>query len=105
MIEIMLVISIIGFLSALGIPAAIKAYANAQTAARERNIAAVENAKSTLTLPPGIMTGAMALKISDPFDETVMSNLFAVLKISDISELNVGSATIKIGDLTTRAYY
>lgn len=105
MVEIMLVISIIGFLSALGIPAIINAYSNAQTVAKERNIASVEKAKATLTLPPGLMLGAIGLESDDPFDETVISNLCLVLKISDVSELTVGDAAIEIGDLSSKAYY
>jgi prepilin-type N-terminal cleavage/methylation domain-containing protein len=105
MVEVMLVISIIGFLAALGIPSILGAYTKAQNTAREQNIVSVEKAKSTLTLPPGIVTGAMNLKADDPFDETVLSNLFAVLKISDISELTVGNTPINIGDLSTKAYY
>lgn len=105
MVEIMLVISIIGFLSALGIPAIINAYSNAQNVAKEHNVTSVEKAKATLTLPPGLMQGAIGLESDDPFDETVISNLCLVLKISDISELAVGGDSIDIGDLSNKAYY
>jgi prepilin-type N-terminal cleavage/methylation domain-containing protein len=104
-VEIMLVISIIGFLSALGIPSILRAYENAQNAARDRNIAEVEKAKGILTLPRHIMTGAMGLKLDDSFDEAAVSNLLAALNISDLSKLDVGNTPITIGDLTTPAYY
>ena len=106
LIEIMLVVSIIGFLSAIGIPAILNAYAKTQTNAMNRNIAEVEKAKGILTLPSAVgMQGAMGLTASDEFGETAVSNLCNALRISNISELTVGGVSIKIGTLTTKAYY
>jgi prepilin-type N-terminal cleavage/methylation domain-containing protein len=107
LIEIMLGISIVGLLAALGIPAILRAYSNAQEKAKVNNIASVEKAKGVLTLPDGIgMPGAMGLKKTDAFDdELVTSNMCKALRINDISELTVGSIPITIGDLTTKAYY
>ncbi len=106
MVEIMLVISIIGVLAALGIPAILNAYEKSLKTARERNITEVEKAKGILTLPRGVgMAGAMSLGVRDPFDASAISNLCAALRINDISELTVGGVPIQVGDLTNKAYY
>ncbi|MFA7257014.1 MAG: prepilin-type N-terminal cleavage/methylation domain-containing protein [Kiritimatiellales bacterium] len=106
LVEIMLVISIIGFLSAIGIPSILNAYANSLATAKDRNIAEVEKAKGVLTLPSELgMRGAMSLTVGDPFDDEAISNLCAALRIRDVSELTVGGISISIGDLTTKAYY
>lgn len=106
MIEIMLVVSIIGLLASLSIPAILRAYTNAQTTAMESNIAAVEKAKGVLTLPRELgMVGAIGLTAGDDFDDAAVSNLCAALHISDVSELTVGSKPISIGTLTLKAYY
>ncbi len=106
LVEIMFVVSIIGLLAALGIPSVLKAYANAQEAAMDHNIAAVEKAKGVLTLPSGIgMVGAIGLTTGDEFDASVVSNLCAALKIDDLSELKVGNRSIEVGTLTLKAYY
>lgn len=105
-VEVMLVISIIGFLAAIGIPAVLRAYANAQEAARQQNITAVEKAKSVLSLPAGVgIAGAMSLTQSDPFDEEVVSNLCLALRVNSLSDLTVGGVPIHVGDLTTKADY
>lgn len=105
LIEIMFVVSIIGLLAALGIPSVLKAYTNAQSAAMDQNIAAVEKAKGVLTLPSDLMPGAMGLQTGADFNETVISNLCTALRISELSELNVGSHRIEVGTLNLKAYY
>jgi len=107
LVEVMLVISIIGFLAALGIPAILNAYAKSLETSRARNIAEIEKAKGVLTLPKGIgMVGAMSLGEKDTFDTpAVISNLCAVMRIKDISELTVGDVPIQVGDLKNKAYY
>lgn len=105
LIEIMFVVSIIGLLAALGIPSILKAYTHAQTTAMDQNIVAVEKAKSVLTLPDGLMAGAMGLQSHADFDASVISNLCTVLRISDLSELDVSGRSISPGTLTIKAYY
>ena len=106
MIEIMFVVSIIGVLAAIGIPAILGAYSNAQVKVRERNVAEVEKAKGVLTLPIQLgMVGAMGLSADDEFDAAAISNLCMVMHISDISELTVGNVPIVIGTLTEKANY
>lgn len=107
MVEVMLVISIIGVLAALGIPAILNAYAKSLETSRARNIAEVEKAKGVLTLPRAVgMVGAMSLGEKDTFDTpVVISNLCAVMRIKDISELTVGDVPIQVGDLKNKAYY
>jgi prepilin-type N-terminal cleavage/methylation domain-containing protein len=105
-VEVMLVVSIIGLLATLGIPAILRAYTNAQNTAMDNNVTSVEKAKGVLTLPRGLgMAGAMELTADREFDAEVVSNLCAAMRISDQSELNVGNHTISIGTLTLRAYY
>ncbi len=109
-VEVMLVVSIIGLLATLGIPAILRAYTNAQNTAMDNNVTSVEKAKGVLTLPCGLprglgMAGAMELTADREFDAEVVSNLCAAMRISDQSELNVGNHTISIGTLTLRAYY
>lgn len=106
LIEIMLALSILGFLAALSIPAVLRAYTNAQTAAMERNIAEVEKAKGILTLPAIVgMAGAMGLTASDDFNDAAISNLCRALQISSLSELSVAGKSISVGTLTLKAYY
>ena len=105
LIEIMLGISILGLLAALSIPAIIGAYTNAQAKTKDSNVAAVEKAKGVLTLPSGLLPGAMGLTASQPFGETAVANLCKVLRISDISALTVGGEGIVIGNLTDKAFY
>jgi prepilin-type N-terminal cleavage/methylation domain-containing protein len=106
LIEIMLGISIIGLLAALSIPAILNAYTGAQQKAKDRNIAEVEKAKGVLTLPSSVgMVGAIGLKAGAPFGEEAVASLCKVLRISDISELTVGSEGIVIGNLTEKAFY
>jgi len=106
LVEIMFVVSIIGLLAALGVPSILNAYATAQTKAMDANVASVEKAKGVLTLPSELnMAGAMGLDVTDDFDAAAVSNLCAALRITDVSELTVGSHTITIGDLTIKAYY
>jgi prepilin-type N-terminal cleavage/methylation domain-containing protein len=106
LVEIMLVISIIGLLATLGIPSVLRAYARAQTVAINNNIASVEKAKGILTLPRNLgMAGAIGLTVEDDFDEEVISNLCAALRIESLDELTVGGLTIEVGTLTLKAYY
>lgn len=106
LIEIMLTITIIGFLAALSIPAILKAYSGAQEKAKANNILAIEKAKGILTLPSDMgMAGAMGLKKGDPFDDAVVANLCKAMRISDISELTVSGVPVNIGDLTDKANY
>jgi prepilin-type N-terminal cleavage/methylation domain-containing protein len=105
-VEVMLVVSIIGLLAVLGIPSVLRAYTNAQNTAMDRNIAEVEKAKGVLTLPRELgMAGAMGLTIIDEFDEEVVSNLCAALRITGLSELDIGGHTLSPGSLTLKAYY
>lgn len=106
LVEIMFVVSIIGLLAALGIPAALNAYSKAQATTKANNVVAVEQAKGTLTLPADIgMAGAMSLHVDDPFDDDAVSNLCLALRIDDVGALKVGDDDIVIGDLRTKAYY
>jgi prepilin-type N-terminal cleavage/methylation domain-containing protein len=105
LIEIMLGISILGLLAALSIPAILGAYTKAQSKVRASNIAAVEKAKGVLTLPLGMMAGAMGLTTNQPFGDAAVSNLCNALRISDISALTVGGVPIEVGTLTETADY
>ena len=105
LVEVMFVVSIIGLLAAVGIPSILGAYTKALNTSRDRNIASVEKAKGTLTLPTDLMPGAMSLKATDPFDDRAVSNLCVALRIRDISELTVGGVSIHVGDLVIKAEY
>jgi len=106
LVEIMIVVAIIGLLAAIGIPSIIGAYNTAQEKTKARNIADVEKAKAQLTLPDGTVTGAMGYTNTTLAAGTpAWTNMLAVLKITDISELKVGNDTITIEDMTTKAHY
>lgn len=106
LVEVMLVISIIGCLAALGIPSILNAYAHSMEAAKARNIAEVEKAKGVLTLPQVVgLPGAMSLTANDAFDEEAVSNLCTALRIDDLSKLTVGGIPIRVGNLTEKADY
>jgi prepilin-type N-terminal cleavage/methylation domain-containing protein len=106
LVEVMLVVSIIGLLAAIGIPSILNAYSKSLITAREHNVTEVEKAKGVLTLPKEIeLPGAMALTKNDPFNDSAISNLCAALRISSLDDLTVGGVPITVGDLTTEAYY
>jgi prepilin-type N-terminal cleavage/methylation domain-containing protein len=108
LVEIMLVISILGLLAALCIPSILGAYSSAQQKAMARNITDVEKAKGILSLPRGIMVGAMGLDENDAksFDcPEVNGNLCAILRITDISQLNLGDRTFNPGNMVVKACY
>ena len=108
LVEIMLVVSIVGLLAILCIPSILGAYKVAQQRAMERNIADVEKAKGILSLPSGMIVGAMDLDGNDAksFDcPQVHGNLCAILRITDYSQLNVGNKTFNPGNMVVKAYY
>ena len=94
-------------LAAIGIPNIIGAYSDAKEKACARNIAEVEKAKMVLTLPNGVVTGAMGLsnEAVDLSSGSARSNLLLSLNIPDTSALKVGDRNIVIGSLHERAHY
>ena len=107
--EIMIIVAIIGLLAVMGIPYILNAYSTSMQKAKDRNIAEVEKAKGVLSLPVSSgIPGAMALTDSDlkiEKDDAGLSNLCSALSIRDLDELDVGSDSIKIGSLSTKARY
>lgn len=99
LIEVMLVVSIIGFLAAIGIPSILGVYASAREKAKQRNVAEVNKAKGVLTLPPGIMAGAMGADGETPITKGTegMTNLLRALRIGSMYDLSVGNIAINIG--------
>jgi prepilin-type N-terminal cleavage/methylation domain-containing protein len=100
LIEVMLVVSIIGFLAAVGIPSILGAYESTREKAMQRNVAEVNKAKGVLTLPSGIMVGAMGAIDTTPITKGTegMTNLLKALKITSMYDLSVGNRVINIGD-------
>ena len=100
LVEIMLAVAIIGLLAAIGIPSIIGAYNTALFKTQARNCAEVDKAKGVLTLPPGIMVGAMGATDTTPITKGTagMTNLLKALKINSMYELFVGGYAINVGD-------
>lgn len=105
LVEIMLVVAIIGLLATIGIPVILGAYAKAQATTMDSNIAAVEKAKGVLTLPAGLLPGAIGLTPEDDFDDNAIANLCTALQIDDLDALTVSGQEISVGTLTLRASY
>jgi type IV pilus assembly protein PilA len=110
LVEIMIVVAIIGLLAAIGIPSILGAYSNAQEKAKARNVASVEKAKGVLTLPVdpyNPLDGAMALtdRTVDLGSGSYWTNMMSALRIDAKSDLDVGTNSITIGSLTTKATY
>jgi len=108
LVEIMIVVAIIGLLAAIGIPSILNAYSTSQEKAKARNVAEVEKAKGVLTLPASSgLPGAMALTDTtlSLSSGAAYSNLMSALSITAASELDVGSDSITIGTLATKASY
>ena len=67
---------------------------------KARNIADVEKAKGVLTLPVGVMPGAMGAGSDTAINSGVgLKNLLTALGIDDLSQLSVNGQDISIGDL------
>lgn len=108
LVEIMIVVAIIGLLAAIGIPSILNAYSTSQQQAKLRNIAEVEKAKGVLTLPASSgLPGAMALEntTADLSGGSYVTNLMAALSIDALTDLDVGSDSITVGTLATKATY
>jgi len=97
-----------GMFSALSIPSLINAHSQAQENAKTRTIAEVEKAKGILTLPASVgIPGAMGLSdenVSLEYGEA-HQNLLKALRVSDLSELDVGGRSILVGTLGVKARY
>ena len=107
LVEIMIVVAIIGLLAAIGIPSILNAYSTSQTNTKARNVADVEKAKGQLTLPAGTITGAMGADENTALTAGTAgrTNLLAILQIDALTDLDVGSDSIDIGTMTTKASY
>ncbi|MBC8205708.1 MAG: hypothetical protein ISR85_05600 [Kiritimatiellales bacterium] len=105
----MIIVAIIGLLAVMGIPYILNAYSSSMKKAKNRNIAEVEKAKGVLSLPVSSrIPGAMALADSNleiATDAAGLSNLCSALSIRNLDELIVGSDSIAIGTLSTKASY
>ena len=107
LVEMMIVVAVVGAIAALSIPAIYGAYSGASARACSRNIVEVEKAKMQLTLPPGIVAGAMGLDNADQdlSSGSAYSNLLSAMNISDLSVLRVGDLDIHAGTLKIKAWY
>ncbi len=107
LVEIMIVVAIIGLLAAIGIPSILGAYSTSQEKAKERNVAEVEKAKGTLTLPAGTMDGAIGANENTPISAGTAGEeaLFEALRIDDWADLTVGGDAISVGTMTNEATY
>ncbi|MCC7300444.1 MAG: prepilin-type N-terminal cleavage/methylation domain-containing protein [Verrucomicrobia bacterium] len=99
LVEVIIVVAIIGLLSAIGIPYVIGVHSRGVLSAQLRNITEVNKAKAVLTLPVGNTVGAMSATRETPITQGTegMSNLLKVLKISSMYDLSVGGYVINLG--------
>lgn len=107
MIEIVIVTTIIGMMSAIAVVSILNASNKASQAAKDRNVTDVEKAKGQLTLPFGTVCGAMNATIDTPLSTGTpgQSNLLSALNISHIDALTVGSEKIDVGTMKIKASY
>lgn len=74
--------------------------ADVSEAQKARNIADVEKAKAQLTLPAGVIPGAIGADANTVITSgNGLRSLLSTLKIKDLSELTVNGEKINIGDL------
>jgi type IV pilus assembly protein PilA len=105
LVEIMIVVAIIGLLAAIGIPAVIGAYANAQVKAKTRNVVDVEKAKAMLTLPSA--ADGLNFTYHDYTNGQIVADaaIVAALNIDSIDDLDVNGKSIVVNPIGTRASY
>ncbi|MBC8205709.1 MAG: prepilin-type N-terminal cleavage/methylation domain-containing protein [Kiritimatiellales bacterium] len=107
--EIMIIVAILGLLAVMGIPYILNAYSSSLQKTKNRNIAEVEKAKGVLSLPvssglPGAMSlDDTSLEIAE--DDVGLLSLCSALSIRHLDELTVGSDSIAVGSLSTKASY
>ncbi len=109
LVEIMIVVAIIGLLTAFGIPLILNAFNHSRKQAQSRNVAEVEKAKGVLTLPAAVkIPGAMGLEnVSMVIHENpeALSNLCEALRIDSPDRLSIAGRAISIGSLSDKASY
>ena len=95
--EILIVVTIIGLIAAIGVPVFLNAIQNSQTHAREVNIAGVEAAKEQWALENNKTNGT----------SVVWSNISNYMGsgVTSLSNLNVNGASITINPIGTPASY
>ena len=108
LVEIMFVVTIIGLLASMGIPALLNAMESAKDRVKQAHIAAVEKAKATLTLPALVYECGKSVQPGTSFgvNDYTEENLMACIKIQTrLLELKVGDSYLIPGDIDSRAYY
>ena len=107
--EMIIIVSILGLVSVMGIPYILNAYSSSLQKTRSRNIADVEKAKGVLSLPVSSgLPGAMELtdtELNIATDDVGLLSLCSALSIRSLDELDVGGSSIQIGTLSVKASY
>jgi len=95
LVEIMIVVAIIGLLAAIGIPAIMGAYSNAETSAQHRNITDINKVKALLTLPVG--DGGQGYTNGTVVDDEVIAKINDMLQIESREALRINGVTPDYG--------
>ena len=105
--EMMVVIGIIGLLTAVIIPPILNSIENAKERIKQRNVANIEKAKGILQLPSAVHSLGKGLDNGAVYgSDFTEEELFACLRwVDEIDDLNVGGDPIIVGNIGVQSHY
>ncbi len=106
LMEILVVVSIIGILTAVALPALLKSFEAAKGKIKERNVANVQKAKNILQLPASVHDLGKNLQEGAVYGvDFTEEDLFACLRGVEARQLIVDGTPIIVGNIGEQAHY